>query len=553
MGKMSENSNSTSYYEAFQTTARRVPDKTALIFLGSKTSYSRLLDYSERMAAGLQGIGVRESERAIMYLPNGPQWVITWLALLRLNAVPVPIAPIYTPAELTFIANDAGAETIIGTDTNFGYIKRVLPETSLKRAVITTLGELLPLWKRFFGNAFNRIPKGKFTLDENIFRFNALLKGRALPPYEAASGGQAAMLYTGGTTGLPKGVPISDTLFLHRAIVVREEREALIPRGEDITIQGVPLFHIFGMLFGGGSLLFGDTIVLYPKVNLDAILDHIQKHKVKTLFGVPALYRMILDHDRVEQYDLNSIEYILSAGDVLPPETEERWHGKFGKSIVQGYGATETGAAVSVGKLGEKDVKGSVGKIMPFQNVKVVKPDTLEPVPQGESGELLVSSDNMITGYWNNPKETAKCFVEMDKKLWYRTGDIVRLDENDWLFFLDRTADMIKHKGYRIAASEVDAVIMDHPTVTASCVVGVPDEKVGERIKAFVVLKEDVRGATAYDLIKWCRQKLPSYKVPQYIEFRDMLPKSKVGKLLRREMRDEEARKRQDGIQAKLP
>jgi long-chain acyl-CoA synthetase len=229
---------------------------------------------------------------------------------------------------------------------------------------------------------------------------------------------------------------------------------------------------------------------------------------------------------------------------VLPPETQKRWHRKFGKSIIQGYGATETGAVVSVGKLGEEGIKGSVGKIMPFQIVKVVNPDTLKPVPQGESGELLVSSDNMITGYWNNPEETARCFVEMDGRLWYRTGDIVRLDENDWLFFLDRTADMIKHKGYRIAASEIDTVLMDHPTVTASCVVGVPDEKVGERIKAFVVLKEDVRGATAYDLIKWCRQNLPPYKVPQYIEFRDMLPKSKVGKLLRREMRDEEARKR---------
>ena len=395
-----------------------------------------------------------------------------------------------------------------------------------------------------FGKAFNRIPKGKFKLEENIFKFKALLKGRALPPHEAASGGLAAMLYTGGTTGLPKGVPISDTLFLHRARVVREVREDLIPRGEDITIQGVPLFHIFGLLFGGGSLLFGDTIVLYPRVNLDAILDHIQNHKVKTLFGVPTLYRMILDHDRVDQYDLNSIEYVLSAGDVLPPETQKRWHRKFGKSIIQGYGATETGAVVSVGKLGEEGIKGSVGKIMPFQIVKVVNPDTLEPVPQGESGELLVSSDNMITGYWNNPEETARCFVEMDGRLWYRTGDIVRLDENDWLFFLDRTADMIKHKGYRIAASEIDTVLMDHPTVTASCVVGVPDEKVGERIKAFVVLKEDVRGATAYDLIKWCRQNLPPYKVPQYIEFRDMLPKSKVGKLLRREMRDEEARKR---------
>ncbi len=536
-----------SYYEAFLTTAGRAPDHTALIFLGSGISYSRLLNYVERMAGGLNGIGVRKGERAIMYLSNGPQWIITWLALLRLNAVPIPVTPIYTAADLTYIANDSGAETIIGMDTNFGYLKSVFPETPLKRAVITTLDELLPWWKRLFGRAFNRIPRGKFTLDENIFRFKHLLKEVPLPAHEADPESLAVMLYTGGTTGRPKGVPISNALFLHRVGVIREVRETLIPKGEDIVIQGVPLFHIFGMMLGGGSLLFGDTMVVYPSVNLDAILDHIQKYKIKTLFGVPALYRMILDHERVDLYDLKSIQYILSAGDVLPHDTEQRWQRRFGTSIIQGYGATETGAAVSVGEPGEGNIRGSAGKIMPFQNVSVVDPDTLAPVGTDKPGELLVSSANMITGYWNNPGETARCFVEIDGGLWYRTGDIVRIDEQDRLFFLDRTSDMIKHKGYRIAASEIDAVLMDHPTVTSSCVVGIPDEKVGERIKAFVVLKEDVRGATAYDLIRWCRKRLPSYKVPQYIEFRDMLPKSKVGKLLRREMRDEELRKQREG------
>lgn len=544
---MNETDDNKSYYEAFRATTGRVPDNTALIFLGSSISYSRLLYYVENMAGGLHAIGLRKGERAIMYLPNGPQWIITWLALLRLNAVPVPVTPIYTSTDLSYIASDSGAETIIGMDSNFGYIKRALLETPLKKAVITTLDELLPWWKRLFGRAFNRIPRGKFTLDENTFKFKKLLKPGMSPSPETDPDSLVAILYTGGTTGRPKGVPISNALFLHRVSVIRGLRETLIPKGEDIVIQGVPLFHIFGMMLCGGSLLFGDTMVVYPNVNLDAILDHIQHYRVKTLFGVPTLFRMILDHERLDQYDLKSIRYILSAGDVLPLDTEQRWHSKFGTEIIQGYGATETGAAVSVGEPGGANIKGSAGKIMPFQEVKVVKPDTLESVPPDQPGELLVSSADMITGYWNNPEETARCFVEIDGRLWYRTGDIVKIDEKGWLFFLDRTSDMIKHKGYRIAASEIDAVLMDHPTVTASCVVGVPDEKVGERIKAFVVLKEDVRGATAYDLIKWCRRRLPAYKVPQYIEFRDMLPKSKVGKLLRREMRDEELRKRREG------
>ena len=180
---------------------------------------------------------------------------------------------------------------------------------------------------------------------------------------------------------------------------------------------------------------------------------------------------------------------------------------------------------------------------MPFQRVRLVDPDTLAPVPPDEPGELLVSSEYMVTAYWQKPEETAACFVEMDGRLWYRTRDIVRIDPEGWLFYSDRSVDTIKHKGYRVASSEVEAVLQGHHAVVASCVVGIQDEKVGERIKAFVVLKKDIKGVSSYELIKWCRERLAPYKLPQYIEFRDMLPKSKVGKLLRRELRAEEKKK----------
>ncbi|MDY7035685.1 MAG: class I adenylate-forming enzyme family protein [Thermodesulfobacteriota bacterium] len=544
---MNENYSTQSYYETFQSTAKKLPDKAALKFLGAKASYSQLLEQAESMAANLWDIGLRKDDRAIIYLPNGPQWIISWLALLRLNAVPVPITPIYTPSDLKFIINDSGAETIIGMDTNFGYIKRVFPETPLKRIIVTTLMELMPWGKRLFCRAFSRVPKGKFRLGENIFKFGSLSQKKkvSLPPYKADARELIGLLYTGGTTGLPKGVPISNDLFVHRTMVIRNERKSLIPIGEDVILQGVPLFHVFGMLLGGGSLIAGDLLILYPRVNMDAIFDHIQHHRVRTVMGVPSFYRMILDHDRVDFYDLGSLEYSFSAGDVLPIEIQERWQGKFGKTLFQGYGATETGAAVSMAPVGEEHPTGSAGKIMPFQKFKLIDPDTLMPVPPGQPGEMLVSSENMVTSYWNNQEETARCFVEMDGALWYRTGDIIKIDDEGWLFFQDRTSDMIKHKGYRIAASEIEVALQEHPAVIASCVVGIPDEKVGERIKAFVVFKEDIRGVTAYDLMKWCRRRLASYKVPQYIEFRDMLPKSKVGKMLRREMRNEELRKLQ--------
>jgi len=185
----------------------------------------------------------------------------------------------------------------------------------------------------------------------------------------------------------------------------------------------------------------------------------------------------------------------------------------------------------------------TMGCLVPSKKIKIVHPDTIEPVLLGEAGELIVSSDRMVTRYWNKPEETAVSFVELEGQRWYRTGDIVSMDEKGYLYFVDRTVDTIKHKGYRVSASEIEAVLQEHPAVVGACAVGVPDADVGERIKVFVVLKGDIKGITGYDLIKWCRQRLSSYKVPQYIEFRDMLPKSKVGKLLRRELREEERKR----------
>ncbi len=463
--------------------------------------------------------------------------------------ISIPISPIYTPVDLAYMASDSGAETIFCLDTNFGYVAQVLPETGLKRVIVTNMAELLPWWKRLIGRGFDKIPRGKVASGENIFRFRDLLKGdrASLPPLKADPEDFFEMLYTGGTTGLPKGVPYTNIVFLESISEQRAVSEPYIPKGKDILIQGGPLFHILGQAMGLGALLSGDTLILLPRVNLDGLFDHIQRYRALTFFGVPAMYRMILEHDRVDYYDLSSLQYCFCAGDVLPQEVAERWLRKFGKPLYQGYGTTETCGRVSLTPMGEKAPPGSAGKVTPLQKVKLVDPDTLEPVPPGEPGELLVSSEHMVRGYWNKPEETAACFIEREGRLWYRTRDIVRIDEEGWLFYLDRSVDTIKHKGYRVAASEVEAVLQEHPAVIAACVVGIPDERVGERIKAFVVLKEDIKGVSAYDLIRWCRERLAPYKIPQYIEFRDMLPKSKVGKVLRRELREEERKKREKG------
>jgi long-chain acyl-CoA synthetase len=535
-------------FSTFAQTAERRGRNSAVIYLGTRYDYLKLKSLSERFAAALQDIGVRRGQRVMLYVPNGIQWVVSWLGIQRADAVCVPITPIYTPHDLRYIANDSEAEAIVCADTNFGYVKSVLPDTRIKTVIVSKMADLLPAWKRYFGFLFDVIPKGKMALGDNIYAMTDLLakyKGRtcSLAAPENGDRDVAEILYTGGTTKHPKGVPISHDLLLVSADEQIRTSEPLFPPEENVIVGNAPLFHILGQTCSLSTLLVGGTLILQPKVNLDAAFDSIQRFKAKTMIGVPTLYRMMLEHSRLEQYDLSSVEYWYSAGDVLPVEVGKRWQEKFGKTIYQGYGATETCGGVAMCPTNVQNPPKSVGRIVPSKKVRIVSPETLEPVKLGEPGELLVTSKHMVTSYLNKPEETEEAFVELDGELWYRTSDIMRMDEEGNLFFVDRTVDTIKHKGYRVSASEIEAVLQEHPAVIGSCVVGIPDPKVGERIKAYVVLKEDVKGVTGYDLIKWCRKQLVAYKVPQYIEFRDMLPKSKVGKLLRREIRSEEKRR----------
>jgi long-chain acyl-CoA synthetase len=251
---------------------------------------------------------------------------------------------------------------------------------------------------------------------------------------------------------------------------------------------------------------------------------------------------MILENDRFDQYDLSSLTYCYCGGDVLPIEVFNRWKEQVGVPIYQVYGSTEAGH-VTYSRIDGNPRANTIGLPLKSRECIVVDPETLERVPAGESGELLVTSSYTVKEYWEKPEETTYSYVELEGKVYYRMSDFVFQEEDGQLVYVERSADIIKHKAYRVSASEVEAVLQDHPTVIGACVIGVPDPKVGERIKAMVVLKEDARGVGGSELTKWCRERLAPYKIPQYIEFRDMLPKSKVGKLLRREVRDEERRR----------
>ncbi len=537
-------------FSIFADTARRRSDHPAIIYLGNRFSYGRLKDLAERFAAALIDLGIEPGQKMMMYIPNSIQWVVSWLGIQKLGAVAVPITPIYTPHDLQYIANDSDAQSIICADTNFGYVTSVLSKTRLKTVIVTNVADLLPFWKRSFGFLFDVIPRGKYALNDRTSAFRELLSrtrnvAQQEPVSDKDGSAIAEILYTGGTTKFPKGVPITHNLFLVSAIEQIMMSSPLFAPQDNIVMGNAPLFHILGQTCSLATLLTGGTLILQPRINLDANFDAIQRFGAKTMIGVPALYRMMLEHDRLDQYDLSSLKYCFSGGDVLPVEVGKRWQKKFNIPIYQGYGATETCGGVAMCPTDMANPPKSVGRVVKSKRVKIVNPANLESVATGEPGELLVSSTYMVSGYLNKPEETAEAFVELDGEKWYRTADIMSMDQDGYLYFVDRTVDTIKHKGYRVSASEIESVLQEHPAVIASCAVGVPDEKVGERIKAYVVLKEDIKGITGYELIKWCRQTLVSYKVPHYIEFRDMLPKSKVGKLLRREIRSEEQRRKE--------
>jgi long-chain acyl-CoA synthetase len=533
-------------FTRFDRMSERYPDRTAVLYLGERFSYARLRDLSERFAGALAEMGIKKGDRVMIYISNCTQWVIAFLGIQKIGAVIVPVSPIYTSFEIEYMIKDSGAETVICLDTNFCYVKEVLASTGLKRAIVTNLADVLPFWKRYLGVLFDKIPNGKVDRDSRVHSFRSLLRH---PPFKSKVEldpwkDLSYILYTGGTTGFPKGVPgnhIGMTSYVND--VTEDVAGGHLREGEDTYIAVNPLFHIMALgLFMSLGLNKGNTTLLMPMPQVDAILETIERHRTRWLLGVPALYRMILENDRLDRYDLSSLTYCYCGGDVLPIEVFNRWKERFGVPIYQVYGSTEAGH-VTYSRIDGEPKPTAIGLPLKSRQCIVVDPETLKPVPTGESGELLVTSPYTVKEYWNKPEETKYSYVDLNGTIYYRMGDFVSQDADGELVYVERSADIIKHKGYRVSASEVEAVLQDHPTVIGACVVGVPDVKVGERVKAIVVLKEDARGVGGADLLKWCRERLASYKVPGYIEFRDMLPKSKVGKLLRREIRDEERRR----------
>jgi long-chain acyl-CoA synthetase len=533
--------------ELFDRMADKYADKTALIFYGNKISYKKLKELIDRFATALADLGVIKGQTVALYLLNCPQYVIAYFAALKVGAKVTPISPVYTSKEVKHQLEDSEAETIICQDILYDNVEKT--GISLKNVILTNIAEYLPLLKKHLGKSAlgkvygeMHVPAPKYIEEAGILQFQTLIKKYPPRPPQIEIQPRkdiAALPYTGGTTGLPKAAILTH----HNIVSLQAQTVSFWPifeEGKEVVIAFLPFFHIYGqvvvMLNG---LVQGSTIVLFTTPDIDDILSAMERYQASGFYGVPTLFEYLKDYEKTDRVNWKRLKLIACGADTLHESTIKGWERRTGSKILEGYGMTET-TAVSHSTPYDRPKAGSFGVPIPGVIAAVVDVDGTEFMPVGEVGELILNGPNIMQGYWKRPEETKDSIIEIDGKKWLRTGDLVRMDEEGYFHFFDRKRDLIKYKGYSVFARHVEEVLYKHPQIKAAGVVGVRDPAVGQLIKAYVVLQSEARGKVSEEeIMEFCRQNLAHYKVPKIIEFRGELPKTDVGKVSRRELREE--------------
>jgi long-chain acyl-CoA synthetase len=518
--------------QLFDEATDQAPSRAAVAFYGRSITYRELREATDRLACALSALGVKKGDRVALYLLNSPQFIIAYFAALKCGATVTPISPVYTSHEVRYQLADSGARAIVCQDIL--YEKVAKSGAQLDLAIVTNVNEYLPALKRLFGK--------KAEISAKVHWLQDLLKKYPPTPPAVAIDPRtdlAALPYTGGTTGNPKGVMLSH-YNLVSAQAMGQAAFSVFEPGKEVILAFLPFFHIYGqVVIMLNGLCQGNLLVLFTSPDTEAILEAMERYRATVFYGVPTLYEYLKDHKDTNKVDWKRLKLVLSGADTLHESTMRGWAKRTGSNIIEGYGLSECCATSHVNPL-HRPKAGSFGCPIPGMQPAVMDPDTLEFVSPGETGELVLSASNVMLGYWQRPDENARAFVDKAGQRWLRTGDLVRMDEEGYFHFYDRSKDLIKYKGYSIFAKDVEDVLYAHPQVKAAGVIGVPDPAVGQRIKAIVVLQSDARGKLSEDEIKaYCRQSLAEYKVPHLVEFRGELPKTDVGKVSRRELRDE--------------
>lgn len=525
--------------------AQKYPDKTAIHFMGKEMSYKEVYESSLKMANYLKNLGIKKGDRVAIMLPNCPQGVISYYGILYTGAIVVQTNPLYTERELEYQMKDSGAIAIIALDLLYPRIAKIKSETKLEHIIVTAIKDYLPFPKNIIYPFIQKKQSGMVVNVKHEGNQHLFLKIMAYSTAEKIAtdldfeNDLALLQYTGGTTGKPKGVMLTHKNLIANATAC-DVWLYKMKKGEEKILGILPFFHVYGMttvLILG--VMQGYKIILLPKFNVETTLKTIHKQKPTLFPGAPTMYIGLLNHPDIKKYDLSSIESCISGSAPLPVEIQDKFEEITGGKLVEGYGLTETSPVTHANFLWNQDrVKGSIGVPWPDTEAVILSMETGSPLPPGEVGEIAVKGPQVMKGYWNMPDETENTF----KDGWLLTGDLGYMDEKGYFYVVDRKKDMIIAGGFNIYPREIEEVLYEHPAIQEVVVAGVPDPYRGETVKAYIVLKEG-RKATEKELDEYARKHLAAYKVPRIYEMRDELPKTAVGKILRRVLVDEETKK----------
>ncbi len=523
-------------YELLDRTAKRLPDRVALDFLGKEMRYGELKKFSDRVAGFLKDIGAGKGKRVVLNLPNTPHYVIAYYGILKTGATVVQANPLYTERELRHIAENSESEIFFVVENSFSRVYELKKEGVIESIIICRIEDYLP----FPLNFLYRIKKEKVRIakEDGVLLWKDVMKSSPVEKPERVDpkNDVAVFQYTGGTTGLPKAAMLTHYNLVANVYQIIHWLPGLSEK--DVVSGILPYFHVYGMTTSMNMpIAAGAKIVMLPDPrDIKRVLQAIEKHRITLFFGVPTLFNAINTHPDTSKRDLTSIRACISGSAPLPSEVKKEFERITGGKLVEGYGLSESSPVTHVNPIYGDSREGSIGLPVPDTYSAVIDEEG-RILPPGEIGELAIYGPQVMKGYYKMEEETRKTLVSG----WLLTGDMARMDEEGYFYIVDRKKDVIIAGGYNIYPREVEEVLYEHPAVMEAAVVGVPDKYRGETVKAFIVLRDEYRGRVDEgEIEKFCRERLAAYKVPRQIEFVDELPKSAVGKILRRVLKEAE-------------
>ena len=548
-------------YSFLDDSAIDYPDKVYTIFNGGTRTFAQVRDAADRIANFLAASGINKGDRVAIFLPNLPHYPEIYFGILKAGAVTVTCNPMYTPSELNYQLKDSGARMVFTMDHPQFYPATVqaIQETDVETVVICNVKAYLPTIKRILGSLLKKIPQAESHEPGHVMYDDILANYPPEPPNVTINPSEdlALIIYTGGTTGLPKGAALTHTNFVFDVKAMDEwvileqrpghPREKLIRGGFHCYIGVLPWYHSFGMTICLlSACASGSRLICVPDPRagnppFTEVLELIQKYKPTILVGVPTIFSAFENHSKLGDYDLSSLLCCASGGAPLPVELATNFEAKTGSVIFEGYGLSETAPVASANPSNKEQRKfGSVGFPISNTDIKILDTDTgTSELPRGEDGEIAISGPQVMQGYWRKPEANKEVFREVEGRRYFLTGDIGHIDEEGYILITDRKKDLILVGGFNCYPREVEEVLFQHPKVAQAAVIGIPSTHSGEEVKAYVQLREGVE-ATEEEIIEFTKERLAGYKRPRSIEFRDALPTSAVGKVLRRVLKDEQ-------------